>query len=59
MDEKIKNDPEEMDFKVSSSTDCTGLLASGYGTEEELSELNEMYNFTGKAIKNEKEEIKS
>ena len=43
-----KYEPEEMDFKVSSSTDCTGLLTHGYGTEEELEELNEMYDFVKK-----------
>jgi len=49
MNKKDKNpQPEEMDFKVSSSTDCTGLLVSGYGTEEQLEELNEMYDFIKK-----------
>lgn len=48
--------PEEMDFKVSSSTDCTGLLTNGYGTEDELFELNEMYDFMKKPTLNEDKE---
>lgn len=56
-DEKNKKpEPREMDFKVSSSTDCTGLLASGYGTEEQLEELNEMYEFIKKPIINKPEQ---
>ena len=51
--------PEEMDFKVASSTDCTGLLCNGYGTEDELEELNEMYDFMKKPIVNEEKEIKN
>ena len=50
---KNEFEPEEMDFKVSSSTDCTGLLTYGYGTEEQLEELNEMYDFVKKPIVNE------
>ena len=48
-----------MDFKVASSTDCTGLLCNGYGTEDELEELNEMYDFMKKPIVNEEKEIKN
>lgn len=43
--DKNKKFPEEMDFKVSSSTDCTGLLTHGPGTPEELEEYYEMYAF--------------
>lgn len=54
MDKKEKKSfPEEMDFKVSSSTDCTGILCNGYGEEDELEELNEMYDFMQKPIVNE------
>ena len=50
MDKKIKNEPEEMDFKVSSAKDCTGLLSYGEGTEELLEELNDMYEFMKKEM---------
>ena len=51
--------PEEMDFRVSSSTDCTGILTNGYGTEDELEELNEMYDFMKKPTVNEEKEKNS
>ena len=59
MNEKQKNKlPEEMDFKVSSSCDCTGLVAEGMGSEEELLRYNEMYKFMQEPIISEKERKK-
>lgn len=56
LDEKRKKDlPEELDFKVSAFCDCTGLVASGMGTEEELLRYNEMYNFMQEPIVNEEQ----
>ena len=55
MDKKINNEPEEMDFKVSSATDCTGLLGYGDGSEEQLEELNDMYEFMKKDVNPPKE----
>ena len=45
---------KEHDFKVSSMCDCTGLVASGMGTEEELERYNEIYNFMQEPIANTK-----
>ncbi|MBE7020036.1 MAG: hypothetical protein E7411_01195 [Ruminococcaceae bacterium] len=56
MNEKEKNKlPEEMDFKVSAMCDCTGLVAEGMGTEEELLRYNEMYKFIQEPIASEEE----
>ncbi len=56
MSEKEKNKfTEEMDFKVSALCDCTGLVAEGMGTEEELLRYNEMYKFIQEPIVPEKE----
>ena len=57
-DKKRNKLPEEEDFKVSSICDCTGLVAAGMGTEEELLMYNEMYNFMQKPIVNEEERRK-
>ena len=46
--------PSEHDFKVSALCDCTGLVASGMGTEEELEAYNEIYNFMQEPICNTK-----
>ena len=59
MDEKNKNVlPEEKDFKVSAAYDCTGLVASGMGTEEDLIRYNELYNFMQEPIVNSEEQTK-
>lgn len=58
MDEKSKATYEEKDFKVSALCDCTGLVASGMGTEEELLRYNELYSFIQEPIVNEEEEKK-
>lgn len=47
---------KEEDFKVSSMCDCTGLVASGMGTEEELEAYNEIYNFIQKPIVNKEKD---
>lgn len=48
--------PAEHDFKVSALCDCTGLVASGMGTEEELEQYNEIYNFIQEPIVNTKKD---
>ncbi len=59
VNEKRKNElPEEKDFKVSALCDCTGLVAAGMGTEEELLRYNEIYNFIQEPIVSEEERRK-
>ena len=56
MDKKKKEDVlDDLKIKASTPCECTGLLASGYGTEEELEEYNEVYNFIQEPIVNEEE----
>lgn len=58
-DEKLKEKaPEETDFKVSALCDCTGLVAEGTGSMEDLMRYNEMYNFMQEPIVSEEERKK-
>ena len=57
MEKKNKDTfPSEHDFKVSALCDCTGLVASGMGTEEELEAYNEIYNFMQEPIVNKEKD---
>lgn len=50
-DKKLKEKIlDELDFKAATPYDCTGLLPFGYGTEDDLSEYNEIYNFIQEPI---------
>lgn len=46
---------DELKIKAATPCECTGLVVSGYGTEEELEKYNEVYNFIQEPIvKNKK-----
>ena len=44
-DKKKKNSFDNLTLNASTLQECTGLVAEGYGTEEELEKYNEIYNF--------------
>ena len=50
MDDKKKDILDDIKIKAATLSECTGLLASGYGTEEELEKYNEVYNFIQEPI---------
>ena len=50
MDEKKKDILDDIKIKAATLSECTGLLASGYGTEEDLEKYNEVYNFIQEPI---------
>jgi len=55
MDDKKKEDNlDDIKIKSAALCECTGLLAEGYGTEEELERYNEVYNFIQEPIVNDK-----
>ena len=55
MDDKKKKDVlDDIKIKAATLSECTGLVASGYGTEEELERYNEVYNFIQEPIVDDK-----